>query len=1281
VECIQDGEGAPVVKVVYLGQEDQASAPTCSFCRKKIFKVPGKFSGVCFEIVGGEKVHEECWETYWVAHSDICVECKVPITCINGRYNGRYHPVTDGKVHSECWEAYCQATVPSCAHCEQACAEVGHFSGMVFKFADGKECHAECYESYSESLAQKPKSELSSVLPDIGVSSEEPSRNIQLKNHGRASTEPNIKELLEQKNANEGGVLWADNINHSDLHFLSIKAQVEKQLASLQTARTEIAAQVQTALKMKKDAEAEFEAARQHGEAQIAALVQTQLEAEEHLEHQRQLFEAEILEGKSQVKEQLMEAQNLREAATQKLEEAERAKVEAESILTAAKLQAEAEYLAFKTEMEEELLEAKEQAKALVQSEMHAADEARKAARANLVSSETQTNEDMRTSRQAGIDAQAELEKGSQHAVASEIEAAKQKAQEDADAVLLEAGKVKEEAHSHLSEAQLQLIAAQRAQDSANNLILKAQIEARSLLSEAQSKAAAFYEEAQAKARSALRVAKEAKEEAVRSVTLAKDSANQQIERAKEEAQNLILKAQDEAKTIIDEAEAKAAALIQEAQAKASLEPEITEEGRCENVEVTNHCKECGEARLAWDSTNTCLEQVRQEQDKLHAEWEAAYDARKQAEDAAEAMETDVKRAKQKMDAEQQAIKHLRIKLQRELAQVESRSLVCSQCHQRVLTQNMPLDNHLTEDTVEEDEVFFGVHPVARKPYCTLLPRVRSAQQLPPSSRLTYILAGCHSLKFFSKNDSVNVLGLSLEREMFAASNFRYQEILCDSNGTRHIRGKEVSEDCSHAFLPSGDKAPFIALLNSVSVGEEHCFQSAAVQELDPTNRKESLTILLAKGPVSKIMDICNPDSCPKNVDEITASIVSRGLSLLACAYKEIDRAPNQEPIDALPDGMTFCGLIVYTTFQVCEGSAVKLQSFMRMATERCKYRRRRRAYMIDIDYDLECKQLLVANRDELYYIFTSYMDSALCLPVIKRKDVCLFAINFKIVPLYLTRIKCDQLISEMVTIINENPDEENKIDAVDVSFQFIHFLRFLILIARKMTVTKDAEGLTPASRLNMLFKQIDASGGKCKMGGSLSRNSFTKGSMIYLGAKKIPSKEKALLFDLHKWQMEKHFRTPSSQGTPAKGPSSRSLVVITNPCDHEKTPKRSASVGDSQKVICPSPDQNVCSPEPNSGEKQALTLNSPTKTSRWTPLEKSSGHQERALKSPTKTNSSFSPGKTPNVNQQPSQKSPVKASRINSTASMASRRSSGFSELSSTASNKTPAKQSGNFA
>ena len=26
----------------------------------------------------------------------------------------------------------------------------------------------------------------------------------------------------------------------------------------------------------------------------------------------------------------------------------------------------------------------------------------------------------------------------------------------------------------------------------------------------------------------------------------------------------------------------------------------------------------------------------------------------------------------------------------------QSRSLVCSQCHQRVLTQNMPLDNHLT---------------------------------------------------------------------------------------------------------------------------------------------------------------------------------------------------------------------------------------------------------------------------------------------------------------------------------------------------------------------------------------------------------------------------------------------------------------------------------------------------------------------------------------------------------------------------------------------------------
>jgi len=210
--------------------------------------------------------------------------------------------------------------------------------------------------------------------------------------------------------------------------------------------------------------------------------------------------------------------------------------------------------------------------------------------------------------------------------------------------------------------------------------------------------------------------------------------------------------------------------------------------------------------------------------------------------------------------------------------------------------------------------------------------------------------------------------------------------------------------------------------------------------------------------------------------------------------------------------------------------AVLRIQSVFRGKMQRMRLEKRKKAHMISINYDVECKQLLVANRSEFYNIFKSYMDKV--EPAIKRKNAVLFAVNFRIVPELVTRHRFDQLITELVQILNEDPDSlEQKIETVDAPLHYIAYLRLLILLARVADDNYKGEKVSLGTHLSNILRMMDASGGKQKMGGSLSRNSFSSGNMIYLGSVKLPSHEKALAFDLQQWLLDTHFRGSSRVG------------------------------------------------------------------------------------------------------------------------------------------------------
>jgi len=214
------------------------------------------------------------------------------------------------------------------------------------------------------------------------------------------------------------------------------------------------------------------------------------------------------------------------------------------------------------------------------------------------------------------------------------------------------------------------------------------------------------------------------------------------------------------------------------------------------------------------------------------------------------------------------------------------------------------------------------------------------------------------------------------------------------------------------------------------------------------------------------------------------------------------------------------------------------IQRIWRRALARSDYFWRQRARRIDLNFDLRCKQLFVANRAELYNIFQCYMDQP--RKAIMRSDAMLFAVNFKLVPTFVTRKQFEDLIDDIVEILNLDPvNKENKIEQSTAPLNYIGFLKMLLLTA-KASLEKLKAKVAIAERLSEMFAYMDSSGGKQKMGGDLHRNAFSKGDMVYLdNAAKLPDPNSARAFDLDVWLQETHIQKKRSFRRQASGGSS----------------------------------------------------------------------------------------------------------------------------------------------
>jgi len=342
----------------------------------------------------------------------------------------------------------------------------------------------------------------------------------------------------------------------------------------------------------------------------------------------------------------------------------------------------------------------------------------------------------------------------------------------------------------------------------------------------------------------------------------------------------------------------------------------------------------------------------------------------------------------------------------------------------------------------------------------------------------------------------------------------------------------------------------------------------------------------------------------------------------------------------------------------------LRIQSIFRGKIERLRLLKRQKAHKTSINYDILCKQLLVANRSELYHIFKSYMDKL--EPAIKRKNAGLFAVNFRLVPEVVTRTRLNELISELVQILNEDPDsKEVKIESVEAPLHYIAFLRLLILLARETEKATKGQTLSLGTRLSDLFRKMDASGGKQKMGGSLSRNSYSSGDMIYANSAKLPSPAKALAFDLQKWLLDTHFKgsenaancvqAKTASGAAIKVNISSNSVEESSPLLSRRLSSRSCLTGPTSPRSSTTPNSafDVDSPV---GPTSPRSLNTPKSAT----LQKakpaigpeSAGFKDRRLSSrsgPTSPRSSTTPNSTFDVDSPVGPTSPRSANALKS--------------------------------
>lgn len=78
---------------------EKVAVPDCVHCGVAVQFEAGKFSGRSRELKGEARVHEECWEDYFLIYH--CWKCRTALN--DSQYDGTFHLIQEGRVHTECW--------------------------------------------------------------------------------------------------------------------------------------------------------------------------------------------------------------------------------------------------------------------------------------------------------------------------------------------------------------------------------------------------------------------------------------------------------------------------------------------------------------------------------------------------------------------------------------------------------------------------------------------------------------------------------------------------------------------------------------------------------------------------------------------------------------------------------------------------------------------------------------------------------------------------------------------------------------------------------------------------------------------------------------------------------------------------------------------------------------------------------------------------------------------------------------------------------------------------
>uniref|UniRef100_A0A7S3XMV8 Uncharacterized protein n=2 Tax=Heterosigma akashiwo TaxID=2829 RepID=A0A7S3XMV8_HETAK len=243
------------------------------------------------------------------------------------------------------------------------------------------------------------------------------------------------------------------------------------------------------------------------------------------------------------------------------------------------------------------------------------------------------------------------------------------------------------------------------------------------------------------------------------------------------------------------------------------------------------------------------------------------------------------------------------------------------------------------------------------------------------------------------------------------------------------------------------------------------------------------------------------------------------------------------------------------------------------------------------LDRDAACKQLLVANRAELYHIFKCYMDRL--TKAASRPTLQLFAVHFGFVPTHFTRRALNELLDHLVAAVNARKaararararrpsratgvqmanGDEAPLDSNTCPLSYINFLSLLVLMAHFGRDGDRNESL--AESLSRLLTFMDNSDGKSKMGGTSKRNSYSSGRMAYLDSPKLPDKEAALNFGIYRWYCDTH-----AQQWKGGSPSNKEALQFRTKSSPSIIRRSSLSVFGSERSLSSAASKSTRSP------------------------------------------------------------------------------------------------------